>query len=297
MSPSAKRAASASASVMLAVVALGCGPTTSEQARQVCGAGRVAAVDENANTFECVKAVLPSTERERLALEVAELLYDRLGSRLGDPERPKFMDCDGYEASKFLTVAYAIFEVFAEPAPASPVPVGEQWRVLDCEGDVVEEGLSEAAARELVAHADEVGSGGGPLLDRLPLRAVPVGDEHEEAHLAAVVAMHRRELLAFGQYAAIVHPEDLPVDYRPGMKLVEWAPAVPVGGDGLVELLTSEQTRAFAIATLDEWDRSQKQHLSSIAGVRLNNDLMADFLLKRLAARLSSTRKETPDAR
>lgn len=30
------------------------------------------------------------------------------------------------------------------------------------------------------------------------------------------------ELLSFGEYAKMVHPEDLPIDYKSGMKLVPW---------------------------------------------------------------------------
>jgi hypothetical protein len=30
------------------------------------------------------------------------------------------------------------------------------------------------------------------------------------------------EILAFGEYAKMVHPEDLPIDYKRGMKLVPW---------------------------------------------------------------------------
>jgi hypothetical protein len=60
------------------------------------------------------------------------------------------------------------------------------------------------------------------LAERLEAAAAAhEGSASDEEHLRAVVAMHRKELLAFGQYAAIVHPEDLPPDYRPGMKLME----------------------------------------------------------------------------
>lgn len=61
----------------------------------------------------------------------------------------------------------------------------------------------------------------GRSLTKIVARLDPETAETRE-HLRKVVALHRRELLAYGQYAAIVHPEDLPPEYRPGMKLVSY---------------------------------------------------------------------------